>query len=78
MAGLGRMTISPFRETDDSKRLPNDERIACLGATGIKPGQWSSMTRLGSSRTSLEGMTGPSWHPPQSHLRNEGTTGALG
>ena len=21
-------------------------------------------------------MTGPSWHPPQSHLRNEGTTGA--
>ena len=22
-------------------------------------------------------MTGPSWHPPQSHLRNEGTTGAL-
>ena len=28
--------------------------------------------------TSSEGMTGPSWHPPQSHLRNEGTTGALG
>ena len=26
----------------------------------------------------LEGMTGPSWYPPQSHLLNEGTTGALG
>ena len=24
------------------------------------------------------GTTGPSWHPPQSHLRNEGTTGSLG
>ena len=31
-----------------------------------------------SSRTSLEGMTGPCWHPPQSHLRNEGTTGGVG
>ena len=26
----------------------------------------------------LEGMTGPSWHPPQSHLLRFGTTGALG
>ena len=44
---------------------PNTNQVVNSGSTMISP--------YTCSRTFSEGMTGPSWHPLQSHLRNEGT-----